>query len=134
MELLLNFVWLLTAVLVGTAVLRSPTKSGPCSRQRWLLCGTVLCLCLVLFPIISMTDDLQQVTLGSEENSRNLAMTDTHSKVVANVESVLLLAVLMLFQTMLAGVGRARCEFVSKPILEGYLVSITSRPPPCLIA
>jgi hypothetical protein len=132
MELLLNVVWLLAAILVSAAALRHPNRLGPGSRQRWVLGVAVLCLCIVLFPAISMTDDLQQVTWGSEENSKILALADVHSKVVANVDSVLLLAVLVLFQAKLAQVGLARCAFVKKPLLEGFLVSVTSRPPPCI--
>jgi hypothetical protein len=135
MELLLNLVWLVAALaVVWAAIARARSKqfiaAGP---GLWALGVTVFCLCVVLFPAISMTDDLQQVTFGSEESTQSLIVADAHSRVHANLE-FLLLAILLVFAATLASFDLARRAFIAKSPLEGFIALIISRPPPAFVS
>src|SRR5579863_816083 len=68
MELLLNIVWLLLAVAAVLVWLRAPahrlaSKSGLCA---FLVLG---CILLLLFPVISASDDLHAMRSEIEESS-----------------------------------------------------------------
>jgi hypothetical protein len=61
MEVLLNLVWLLTALTAGAYVLLR--------RSRAAVVVATLCVVVLLFPIISVTDDLQSDAAVLEETS-----------------------------------------------------------------
>jgi hypothetical protein len=69
MEMALNAVWLLVAVaaMVWLPRWRRAPRDG--SRARDLL--VVVCFAALLFPVISMTDDLQALQMASEEAPSN---------------------------------------------------------------
>jgi len=70
MELLLNLVWLmlaLPALLLSRRAQRSAKDSGQiCRTNSFVLLG---CLLLLLFPVISATDDLLAFRFAMEESS-----------------------------------------------------------------
>src|ERR1700728_862797 len=70
MELLLNLFWLmlaLPALLLSRRVRRSARQSGQISRTNSMV--VVVCLMLLLFPVVSVTDDLLALGLDMEESS-----------------------------------------------------------------
>lgn len=130
MELLLNLIWLVAVVFIAAAAF-SRARSGLGSSPRvWVLAVAVVCLCVVLFPAISMTDDLQQVILGSEESAQNLILSDMHNRIHTSVEVVSLLLILLLLQAMFVRFDFFRRAFVAKSPLDVFFASIISRPPP----
>jgi hypothetical protein len=70
MELVLNFSWLLiavaTAVAFGVWSARLPDDSQA-RRMRWSVGLALVCVVALLFPIISVTDDLSPDTSALEE-------------------------------------------------------------------
>jgi hypothetical protein len=131
MELLLNLVWLVAAAtIVLAAIGRAKSKqfADAANSERWVLCIAAVSLCVVLFPAISMTDDLQQVTFSSEESTQSLILADAHSRIHVNLD-FLILALLLVFAAT-ASVAFARQVSMPKPLLEGFIASIISRPPP----
>jgi len=63
MELILNFVWVLLAASMVCAWLRSNPRSGTDRRLQFVALAVLL---LILFPVISVTDDLQAVQNPAE--------------------------------------------------------------------
>jgi thiol:disulfide interchange protein len=130
MELLLNLVWLVAALLVAAAAW-TRAKSETSGNQFWLLAVAVICLWVVLFPAISMTDDLQQVIFASEENPQSLLLSDIHRQTTATPQLLSVLALLSLLPAFLiASRDFLSRSFVVPPPLEGFLRPVISRPPP----
>jgi hypothetical protein len=70
MELFLNLCWL--ALLVPAYMLwRRRTSSQPWTRASFVIVGTLGCALVMLFPIISASDDLHAVGQAMEESKRN---------------------------------------------------------------
>lgn len=90
MELLLNSVWLAIALaaLVRVAVFAA---NEPDRRRVALVALTAICVLAVLFPIISITDDLQESVAALEET------VAVRRLVVAAGLSLLTLAIAVLF-------------------------------------
>ncbi len=77
MELLLNLVWL----LIATTALCWHLRFAPKDRKQFLLAlGALCCALLLLFPTISVSDDLHFEAVLSEDSSptKRLAGTVTH--------------------------------------------------------
>ncbi len=126
MELLLNLAWVLMAAALFSLLLHAPPQRG--SRQRQFVALVVLLL--VLFPVISLTDDLQA--------TQNLAETDCCQRrangcsvpqsVLPHIASWPLPAV---FQLSLGSEFRGPAEFIAvRAAADPALAPIESRPPP----
>lgn len=70
MELLLNLIWL--AVVLGTTVKFAlwMARGGCDGRRTWLVATALVCVLALLFPIISITDDLHWSPARAEEARR----------------------------------------------------------------
>ncbi len=70
MELLLNLIWL--AVVLGTTVMFAlwMARGGCDGRRTWLVATALVCVLALLFPIISITDDLHWSATRAEEVRR----------------------------------------------------------------
>lgn len=66
MELALNLVWLLLAVFIVGQWVRYTPKEG---AGRWTQIFALTMLILILFPVISVTDDLQAAQNPAEDES-----------------------------------------------------------------
>ena len=87
MELLLNLVWLLLAFPAFWVWRIAKDRPGPSqpSRYCWL---TLACILILLFPVVSATDDLQAVRPEMEEASSQDALGNPHHvKLLASVRS-----------------------------------------------
>lgn len=85
LELALNLVWLFLAItsLLALAVRRrfSPATSKPCRVSEWHTLVALCCALVILFFVISMTDDLYDQQINSEDaQSRKLLLTDQDSR------------------------------------------------------
>ncbi len=88
MELLLNLIWLLLAV-PAFFVWRA-TKSNPGTGQQfpqsWL---TLACILILLFPVVSATDDLQAMRPVLEESCSQDALGNPHhGRVLASARTL----------------------------------------------
>jgi hypothetical protein len=127
MEIILNLAWvLLAAVIVRLCLLRAPSQG----TSRRMQIAALAMLILLLFPVISVTDDLQ--------NAQNIAESDTYLRRVhaaTNPHSIFP-AVAMLPPGNLAELSfrfqRLAAPFhLPTPTVENpALAAIESRPPP----
>lgn len=129
MELLLNLVWLAAALLV-VAVGFTHASAGASSAERWQIAIAVVCLCVILFPVISVSDDLQQVEFASE--SRTVVLSEVHSHLHTNLLFISLL-LLLLLQAILAVSYFSRKMFIPAFPLDAFLCLVVSRPPPAVL-
>lgn len=85
MELLLNLIWLLLAV-PAFCVWRI-AKCSPGTNKRSPYCWlTLACILILLFPVVSATDDLQAMRPEMEESSSQDTLGNRyHGKVLASV-------------------------------------------------
>lgn len=71
MELILNLVWLLTTAGIfaafGVWTAHQPKGATAASRHRFQIGLALVCVAALLFPIISMTDDLATTVVALEE-------------------------------------------------------------------
>jgi hypothetical protein len=87
MELLLNLVWLLLAFPAFWVWRIAKNRPGPSqpSRYCWL---TLACILILLFPVVSATDDLQAIRPEMEESSSQDALGNPHhGKLLASVRA-----------------------------------------------
>src|SRR5579871_4884005 len=126
MELLLNLAWMLVAGCLVCLWLRGKPESAP-DRRRQLI--AILVLIAVLFPVISVSDDLLAVQNAYEADNylrRDHLVPGTHP-----VQPAIAIAAAFVF----AGLGFAFLRFVAPSVLpiEGRdhpeLASIANRPP-----
>lgn len=129
MELLLNLIWLAVGLLMTAAVCRR-VCTGLSARECLQLGVAVLCLWVVLFPAISMTDDLQQVPFASE--TRTFQLSGTHGHQYLNLLFVSLLLLLSLQASFAISYFARRVMVGPASLHEGFLRRVVSRPPPVL--
>ena len=87
MELLLNLVWLLLAFPAFWVWRIAKDRPEPSRQSRycWL---TLACILILLFPVVSATDDLQAVRPEMEEASSQDALGNPHhGKLLASVRT-----------------------------------------------
>jgi hypothetical protein len=131
MELLLNLGWVVVSTLMVCVWLRStpsPSAASQGHRSRQLVALAVLVL--ILFPVISVTDDLQAVLNPAETDT---ALRRDHSAVAPH--SILPAAAglpIPAFAAGLFGPVRVRPQGASRMASKTNpsLVQIQNRPPP----
>jgi hypothetical protein len=128
-ELLLNLAWLLIAVVCAMGLLRR-AKREPDATHVWLLITAVLCIVVLLFPVISMTDDLHAPLFTAEDNGKRRSIS-----VHIQQQSLSLQAVSALVTTMLMLLPRitwSRTEATTVPAEPtNFSIFCLKRPPPC---
>jgi uncharacterized membrane protein YbjE (DUF340 family) len=98
MELLLNVVW---AILAGTAV-SAFLGSAPARRKQFLLAfGALCCALLLLFPSISVSDDLHFQAFVSEDSNPSKKLVNAAHVSVEHFTSIL-----FVLSALLAGLFR----------------------------
>jgi hypothetical protein len=88
MELLLNLIWLLLALPAFWLWHIAEDRPGPSKQSRccWL---TLACILILLFPVVSATDDLQAMRPEMEEaRSQDALGNPHHAKVLASVRTL----------------------------------------------
>src|SRR4051794_23760686 len=76
MELLLNLVWLFLAVSVMAAGWVAGSAGGVTRLRRFLLAG---CISLLIFPIVSVSDDLRSLATECEDSSVRTPGSSKHA-------------------------------------------------------
>jgi hypothetical protein len=131
MELLLNLVWLLaSAVLAGAAFVHAKNESS--WDKRWIIVVAALCLLVTLFPVISMSDDLQQVSFMAEEKVQGTLVHDVHAESTPHLDFVHILTIFLLFQAVLIMWEASLESSGGFSLLSGFRTLVSSRPPPFL--
>jgi len=127
-ELFLNFAWVLLAALMLWLWLRYASCAGPGDRRMQLVSLAVLIL--ILFPVISVTDDLQAIQNPAEADCclrRDHAISNAHSIVPAVAELPMPFFAKPSFGFVrLAAPDRLNTRVVDHP----GLTAILNRPPP----
>lgn len=136
-EHLLNLLWLSVVGVLFASVVR-------CGRKGLLRCsmpvalGATVLLALVLFPALSMTDDLQRAKMDTESTCRHLSAvfllgSTEHSSAAAVAMLPFLLLLLLFGSRLLSAEFLARLGDPACTTLRGYLRVVTARPPPALL-
>lgn len=127
MELLLNLAWTTLAALMIGAWLRCAPRTGADKRKQLIALAALL---LILFPVISVTDDLVAVQNVAETDScqrRNSLIGSVHLPVatIASLPDSAFSGLQFSVERMaIAGLGSPRVE--ARP----ELAPIANRPPP----
>ena len=127
MELTLNLAWLLLATAMVSLWLGFGLHSG---RDRHLQMVALVALILILFPVISVTDDLQAAQ-NPAETASCLRRDHEHS----NSHSIVPAAALLpqpIFAGLSFGILRtgAPCGLPSPLVKNPALSAVQNRPPP----
>lgn len=88
MELLLNLIWMLLAVpaFFVWRIAKSSPDTNKRSPYAWL---TLACILILLFPVVSATDDLQAMRPEMEESRSQDALGNPHhGRVLASARTV----------------------------------------------
>jgi hypothetical protein len=127
MELALNLAWAFSAIVIVCLWLRFAALAGTSRRTQWIALAVLI---LILFPVISVTDDLQAVQNPAEVDScirRVHAISHPHSTFPAVAAMPLpILAALPFGFLQMAAPGRSPAPVVDHPGLR----TIHNRPPP----
>jgi hypothetical protein len=132
MELALNFAWVVLAALMFCLWLRFAPRTGPERRieNRRAQFVALAVLLLILFPVISVTDDLQAIQNPAETDSylrRNHVAGNAHSIFPAVATLPLPVFAELSFGILhFAAPGRLPAPVIDHPALA----SIQNRPPP----
>jgi hypothetical protein len=134
-ELLLNIVWLSVSLLIVILCAQSVRRGD--TEISWSA-GVALCLLLVLlFPVISMTDDLQAITAPAEVEH---LMRRHHDAPLLHMGSNMLEAVALL-SLFLPGIAvpaigsiRARTRGNVTARLDSFVRAYGVRPPPVAVS
>ncbi len=130
MELLLNTIWALVSLAIGGWCWKHRSASAD-SAPAWRYLVALVLLAIVLFPVISATDDMCSLMLATEDYGFS-KLRATHAVLVFAV--VPILAILLLALSLFASrstVGRAREEHFALPE-EAVLAAAAGRAPPVL--
>ena len=131
MELLLNLAWLLVTVICSVALLRRVLRTRN-SVPLWVMITAVVCVMVLLFPVISMTDDLHaEVFTAEESGKRNVVAVQVQQ---LSAFAPVLAAWLLIF--MPVPLVATRALRFGEPVpgtLDGNRVVSFIRPPPSLV-
>ncbi len=129
MELLLNFLWLAVVGAVSTALIRQEMRRSHYRRNLLMLLCSLVCISILLFPAISVSDDLSVQWMPTESPAKLMSqlLCASENGELLTFTAALLLALMLL--AMRLGVGVARDQECFSP-LGGVLSVICGRAPP----
>ena len=129
MELLLNLVWLGLAVACAIALL-SHVPEEKQTHSLWFAITALICIVVLLFPVVSMTDDLHAEIYTIDDNAkRKLSVVDIQHHAV----EYLTLRIAMLLVVSSRPSWSTLDEVLTPSPLEGVHTAVASRPPPALL-
>ena len=127
MELSLNLAWVFLAAFMLCSWLRFSPRAGSNSRMQFVALAVLI---LILFPVISVTDDLQAALNPAETDSclrRNHGCSTPHSIIPAiSALPLPVFAELSFGALHLTAAGTLRASVLENPALA----PIQNRPPP----
>ena len=81
MELFLNLCWL-ALLLPAYALWRQRVSSAHAARSSFVVIGTLGCAFVLLFPVVSASDDIQAIGQTMEESERAFRQDDNRASAV----------------------------------------------------
>jgi glucan phosphoethanolaminetransferase (alkaline phosphatase superfamily) len=130
-ELFLNLAWLSVSLLLVTTWMRSERQSP--RKFAWSTVIALLLLLVLLFPVISMTDDLVAINLASEieHTMRRYEAPPSQTTSIALLDAIVLLAMVMI-GIAFSGTcfTRVRPPAFAAKLLAGFVRASGVRPPP----
>ncbi len=131
MEILLNLAWLLVTI-VCSIVLLSHARKQPDATRLWVVVTAVVCIMVLLFPVISMTDDLHAELFTAEDSGKRWVAAIHVQQLAAFVH--VLAAWLLILVTAPLGAACVWCSAKYLPqALDGTRIASFIRPPPSLV-
>jgi len=127
MELLLNLMWIVVVALLGAVVSASPVRREG-SAIKWLaIAGGLICVAALLFPVISMSDDLcVEYTVG-ESPAKHVVRVVVAQQVQDFVSTLLVLLAMIAFSRQI----RRHVQQAPPTTLAGFSRPVVGRAPPC---
>ncbi|HEY6374417.1 MAG TPA: hypothetical protein VIX90_02710 [Edaphobacter sp.] len=133
MELLLNLAWLSVSLLLVISWIRSERTTR--KQFKWSTVIALLLLLTLLFPVISMTDDLVAVNMASEveHTMRRYEAPPSQMASIALLDAIVLLAAVMM-GIAFSGTSftRVRPPAFAAKLLAGFIRACGVRPPPAV--
>ncbi len=125
MELLLNLGWIAISIAIGWFA----TRDGCSGRKRATVIITLALLSAVLFPAISMSDDLHvDFVLADEVSSRRHSTVHALSATVA-----LLISVVLITLPRINVAFGVKNEGLISAVRAGFLTAVGLRAPPAVL-
>ena len=133
MELFLNLVWLSVSLLLAIVWMRSGSQGR--KKLEWSTVIALLLLLLLLFPVISITDDLAAINTASEVEHTMRRHEAPPSQTVALLDVVVLMALAMI-GIAFSGTRftRVRPRAFAAKLLAGFVRASGVRPPPSVVS
>ena len=131
MELLLNLAWMLVTIFVSIALLHRARREN--SARLWIVVTAVVCLMILLFPVISMTDDLHAELFTAEESGKRRVAAVHVQQLLAFVHVLAAWLLISIAAPACLGWSR-RVNEVFPKALDGTLLVTFIRPPPALVS
>ena len=133
MELLLNIVWLSVSCVLIILCVRSIGRGH--TKLSWNTAVALFVLLVLLFPVISMTDDLQAITAPAEvEHLMRRHLDAPLLPMGAMLDTVALLSLLILgFALPKICSVRVRTHKYGSALLAGFVRAFGVRPPPVAV-
>ena len=135
MELFLNLVWLSVSLLLAITWMRSERRTR--KKFEWSTVIALLLLLMLLFPVISITDDLVAINMASEieHTMRRYEAPPSQMTSIAILDAMMLMAMVMigiaLYGTRFT---RVRPSAFAAKLLAGFVRASGVRPPPSVAA
>jgi glucan phosphoethanolaminetransferase (alkaline phosphatase superfamily) len=130
-ELFLNLVWLSVSLLLAVTWVRSERSTR--RKLKWSTVIALLLLVALLFPVISMTDDLTAINMANEveHTMRRHEAPTSQSVSVALLDAVARMA-MVLIGIAFSGAcfARVRRSTFAAKFLAGFVRASGVRPPP----
>jgi hypothetical protein len=130
MELLLNLAWIAVAGCACAFWLRCPAAARD-RRARLYQVTALVVLLAVLFPVISLTDDLQAAAFPAEtEGAARRMLQSVHVPVSLATTAVRIAASVLLAQPTTSAFLQTNAESAAPVHLVPWLKAAAIRPPP----
>ena len=131
MELVLNLAWLLVALVSAMGLLRyARNEANP--RNVWIVATAMLCIVVLLFPVISMTDDLHAEVFMAEESGKRRVIAVQLEHQLSSLQALAArLAAPLMAQSR--STWSAMREAAVPRLLDGTTLDLCNRPPPSLV-
>ena len=132
MEILLNVLWF----LIAAGSLAAYIQLTPTDRRHWRLgFVAVVCICILLLPVISVTDDLNSETFNVEDFnvSKKLLKDAAHLPIVSIVDWVAISLIAIFFAILRRRSWRKIDEMAESCPDFPYLPFILARAPPYVL-
>lgn len=129
MESLLNIVWLLvsvSALFAGVAHYRARRERR---HALWLAAVALAAIAVLLFPVISVTDDLNPAIFASEDLSKRELLASLANAPAAS-QALPVTSCLALLISCLVVVAERFVEVESAPTRSGFAMAVANRAPP----